>query len=399
MGKTVDKLFIIFIYSSCLGFIPNIILSFVRNLIYLFLFTYILFLLAFKLEKYDKGIIIQVGIVIVFCITNFLISYLNNNDIGLSLSLQKQYYFLFFLLLIPSLIKVRSLDSYLYHFEKAAFLQAISLILLGIIIKIIGAFPVSIAAEIIDSDLRVSLSDGMSEAGIRVVSRLNPILISGFFYTLIVKLNTKSKKTKLVVYLIAFYITKSFGLYMALIIGIALFILFKFRIRKSYYIHIVSLYVFAIVFMFINIDALFTGSNKSKSFKLKKQQIESIGDIETHKLLLGYGLGYKFNNDDRRMDEPIIEVIPVFWLYTSGIIGTILTLYLILYPFNKLRLVKSQFYKDRRILFFLCAQAAIFLTGVSNSYIISGSTAFLVVFFFNYYYLQEIKYRSESNGE
>ena len=89
----------------------------------------------------------------------------------------------------------------------------------------------------------------------------------------------------------------------------------------------------------------------------------------------GQGIGYKFYNDARQTGDTVIEILPVYWITTIGLIGFIIQVYLFVHIIKFKNFVNN--YKCR---FLILAQSSIFLTCTSNGYILCGSTIIILVF-------------------
>jgi len=384
LSFVVDKFLIVYIYASTTAIFPLYIGLGIRY------FSYALFLLAIlatfiSSSRYYLSLIKPVVFVSIYIIINLLVFFLYRTDVLSFIFNIKYLFFILFIFLIPALGKSYSLNRYIKHFFLGILVQALTTVFLVLLYKTIGYQRLSVFSNYLD--LSVMQSSGFNDQSVRVVSRLNPLLIPCFFYFIAVHKKNWFSILALVTVTLALYYTKSLGLYLALLVGFGIFVITYFRLKKNF----ILLYILT---MFVSLNVLiiymthFFGSYAGKSFSalVKSEQVLSIGKLSLFNLLFGYGHGYVFYDKVRGLFDVVIEVLPVYWIFVSGILGLIVLLYLFLYPlsgYNKYIFINPEGRKFYR--FLIASQVAVFFTGLSNAYLLSGSTAFFLVFFYCYF--------------
>ena len=377
MNNIIYISFVIYLYTSICGFIPSLFLLLIRNSIYA-LYA-LLFVYRFSKISMTKEVIHYFFLIIVLIVYSIIISALNQRPYNTVLSLTKQNLFFIFLFFLKD-IENNKYKRLLTHLYFAILLQALYTVIAYISIQYLH---MSIFKLLPSSDMHIMSSDGFS-THTRIFSRLQPFLLVGVIYNLsLLKRNLKSV-VELIVLCYALFISKTLVFYFIIIIAIfSIKLMQKKCIAKKYFFFILCI-TFFILYLTATFDFTPYGEiGKVSSFYLKQQQILSLTKLNNKDLFFGKGIGYEFYIDNRMTGDMVIEILPVFWLTTVGIIGFSIQLYLLLSLLLKLRSEKNI---SRELIFITVSQTSLFLTCLSNGYIISGSTAYMMIL---YYFLNK----------
>lgn len=366
------SLFVIYIYTSILSIIPAVLLPIIRYSIYLLIFLYLLKdFIAIRINKEIGHYLLLISCLIIY---SFFISILNNRNVSLAFGLLKQNFFFIFLLFIKNFTKGHRFQKIIKHVYFASLIQALWIIAAFVCIKY---FNISFFRNF-KSDVYIS-SDGMTSNGLRIFSRLQPFLLVGFAYNLLCRKSFQSR-VELILFLFAIYISKTLMFYCCLlfIIGSSIFINKKW-FRKNFGFIVFSVMVSFFLFLYFIDFGIFGTNAKISSFTTKQSQLYSLLDLPFNKVLLGNGFGYEFNFDHRMTGDVAIELVQVYWIATIGIIGTYLQLIALFYIFRDFHKKRNN---NKITNFIIVSHAAVFLTSLSNNYICSGSTAYMMILLF-----------------
>jgi hypothetical protein len=381
----VTKLFVVFIYLSIVGFIPGILLLVLRYSVFGLILIYILYQLATN-SKLPKSVFFYLFLAIGWVCFLVVLSYWKGNAVLDIMILSKSYLFLLFVLIAPFMGRSGSFNYLLKHIFYAITCQAAVILLVALIQEFNGYEQTSVLLKILKTDVSTLSPRPVGfGSGIRVITRMMAFLPLGVFLAVVLPEKRTFKKICLfVINLTALYFTKSLGLYFSLVCGLLVWYLLQGHLTRKLLLGVGVLLLLAIVVLQPSIhDYQFEDIAKQKSLLIKIQQINSMAQLKGIELFFGKGLGHHFINDDRNTGDIIIEVLPVYWMVTSGAIGLGFIIFIFLFPLihfhfnsNKMKINRKNY---RSFLLIVTSQVIIFASSFSNSYIISGSTGLLFV--------------------
>lgn len=331
MLKILHVLFVILIYISILLPGPLQYIYIIRKIIFALLIAFYFAYVLMCDIKWPRNIILLVFGIIAIESLFALQGAINNHNLDDILFFVQPFLYILLLFVLLSLMKEYSIEKYLRHIFIAVIILALSALTFTFAIYFVGYADIYSISEYYNPNIIVRWSD----ENVRVYPRTAYFFPMAFAYLFYNKnFDPISKVFYFLVLFLATYFAKSYGL-----LAIVLFVLAvtssygKHKIYKTFVILVCGL---LITFLLLNINEIY-GSRatfKQRSVDLKIQQLNFVAESSLNSLevLIGKGIGYRFSVDERHEQDRNIEVGPIQWFITNGVLGIIFYSFFYLYP-------------------------------------------------------------------
>ena len=227
MRKLIPRLLGLYIILSIIGIIPPLVLITLRWTIP-FIILIIVLLNTRKIVLNKKEIQLVFWVILFSCYAIFISLCKQNNSLECVSILKMNLFFVFFFI-SNCFTEYKDYHKIEKTFAYSCTIQAFVTIVV-FLLCIFHIIPLD--GTIRFFDFQIYSSDGFSNK-CRVVTRLQPFLLAGFWYSLLCEKRKIIRCLFSCLFLYALYISKTIGFYLALIAGFGFYIVLKFRISNK----------------------------------------------------------------------------------------------------------------------------------------------------------------------
>lgn len=333
-------------------------------------FAVTLFLIVFVIlhnKELDKKAIVYILFIFSMFSILALVGVLKANELTDILKFIFPIFTLLNIFVYIELVKIYSIERYVYHIYIASILVSLKILLLFILFTnniLIDYLP------IYDPEKVQSTWIGFNAGSLRIfIGQATIIPIGLLLHQVFYK---KVPYVLLTISFIALFLTQATVLWVIYFLVLIYIIHLNFKsIYKYIYLLLSIACIILLIFEYYDMLSLIIEEKLLYSVPVKLQQIDIATNMINENLFFGGGLGYIFSNGANAIEVVIFHV-----LTTTGLVGFLIYTYMLFYwSILSLKYIKI----DKLIKFLILSYFTIVFASFSNSYLLGGSSGLFLI--------------------